>query len=148
MVNIRECANRVYKSLGPGFNECVYHNAMEVLLRKNGISYETERIVPILFEGHTIGNLRADIIINGETVVELKAVKALTDTMTCQAKNYLKLLHLRQAYLVNFPQQSPPLGADLEAEVKHIVLEQEEGETVSIGSGICDSNPRDPSSPQ
>lgn len=148
MVDIQEYANRVYKSLGPGFNECVYHNAMEVLLRKNNISYETERIVPILFEGHTIGNLRADIIINGQIVVELKAVKALTDTMTCQAKNYLKLLHLRQAYLVNFPQQSPPLGADLEAEVKHIVLEQGEEEAVSIGSVICDSNPRDPSSPQ
>lgn len=145
MVDIQEYANRVYKSLGPGFNECVYHNAMEVLLRKNNISYETERIVPILFEGHTIGNLRADIIINGQIVVELKAVKALTDTMTCQAKNYLKLLHLHQAYLVNFPQQSPPLGADLEAEVKHIVLEQEEGEAVSIGSAICDSTPRDPS---
>jgi GxxExxY protein len=148
MVDIQEYANRVYKSLGPGFNECVYHNAMEVLLRKNNISYETERIVPILFEGHTIGNLRADIIIDGQIVVELKAVKALTDTMTCQAKNYLKLLHLRQAYLVNFPQQSLPLGADLEAEVKHIVLEQEEGEAVSIGSVICDNNLRDPSSLQ
>lgn len=148
MVDIQEYANRVYKSLGPGFNECVYHNAMEVLLRKNSISYETERIVPILFEGHTIGNLRADIIIDGQIVVELKAVKALTDTMTCQAKNYLKLLHLRQAYLVNFPQQSLPLGADLEAEVKHIVLEQEEEEVVSIVSGICDNNPRDPPSPQ
>lgn len=148
MVDIQEYANHVYKSLGPGFNECVYHNAMEVLLRKNNISYETERIVPILFENHTIGNLRADIIIDGQIVVELKAVKALTETMMCQAKNYLKLLHLRQAYLVNFPQQSPPLGADLEAEVKHIVLEQEEEEVVSIVSGICDNNPRDPPSPQ
>jgi GxxExxY protein len=56
--------NTYIKYLGPGYSERVYHNAMEVVLRKNGVPYETERIVPIVFEGHTIGNLRADIIIN------------------------------------------------------------------------------------
>ena len=72
---IRDYAEHVYKVLGPGYSERVYHNAMEVVLRKNGVHYETERIVPIVFEGHTIGNLRADLILNNKTVVELKSVK-------------------------------------------------------------------------
>ena len=76
---IQQYARHVYKVLGPGYSERVYHNAMEVVLRKNGVHYETERIVPIVFEGHTIGNLRADLILNNKTVVELKSVK----TMNC-----------------------------------------------------------------
>lgn len=101
---IEALAEKVYSTLGPGYNECVYHNAMEVLLRQNGIAYETERIVPIPFEGHIIGNLRADIIIDKHTILELKAVKTINDAMECQAKNYLKLLNLTRAYLINFPQ--------------------------------------------
>ena len=93
----------IYDILGQGFSECVYHKAMELVLRENGISYESERIIPIIFKGHTIGNLRADIIINKTIVVELKTVKNITEGMVVQAKNYLKLLNLQEAYLVNFP---------------------------------------------
>ena len=102
---ITTLAKDVYSRLGPGFSERVYHNAMEVLLRKEGISYETERIVPIDFYGHTIGNMRADLIVDKELVVELKAVKTLTPAMSTQAKKYLQLLNLQTALLVNFPQQ-------------------------------------------
>ena len=100
---IRDCVKKIYSTLGPGFSERVYHNAMEVMLREGGISYETERIIPIVFMGHTIGNLRADIIIDKTTVVELKSVKTINDAMVAQARNYLKLLNLHEAYLVNFP---------------------------------------------
>ena len=108
---IHEYVSEIYNILGPGFSERVYHNAIEVLLREHGISYETERIIPITFKGHTIGNLRADIIINRTTVVELKTVKNITDVMVSQARNYLKLLNLQEAYLVNFP---PSAGAQSE----------------------------------
>ena len=63
---IEELCNRVFEELGPGYSERVYHNALEVLLRQRGIPYETERIIPIVFQGHTIGNLRGDLIVNGE----------------------------------------------------------------------------------
>jgi GxxExxY protein len=114
---IREYAEHVYKILGPGYSERVYHNALEVIFRKNGVPYETERIVPIVFEGHTIGNLRADIIINNKTVLELKSVKTVNDVMITQAQNYLKLTGLPEAYLINFP---PAQGATLE--VHHVGL--------------------------
>jgi len=80
-------------------------------LRKNGVPYETERIVPIVFEGHTIGNLRADIIINNKTVLELKSVKTVNDVMVTQAQNYLRLTGFPEAYLINFP---PTLNTELE----------------------------------
>ena len=102
-MTIHEYVKEVYTALGPGYSERVYHNAMEVILRENGVSYESERIVPVVFRGHTIGNLRADIIINRKTVLELKSVKTMNDSMVSQAKNYLKLLDLEDAYLVNFP---------------------------------------------
>lgn len=111
---IESMAHMVYSKLGAGFSERVYHNAMEVLLRKEGIPYETERIVPVVFEGHTIGNMRADLIVNREIVVELKATKVLTSAMTTQARKYLQLLQLPLALLVNFPQ---PLGLEPEIAV-------------------------------
>ena len=118
---IHDCVKEIYSTLGPGFSERVYHNAMEVMLRESGVSYETERIIPIVFKGHTIGNLRADIIIEKTTVVELKSVRVITDVMVSQARNYLNLLNLQEAYLVNFP-PSP----NAEPEVIRVSREPEE----------------------
>jgi len=105
MTNITELANTIYENLGPGYNECVYHKAMEVLLRKQGVQYESERIVPIVFEGHTIGNVRSDIIVGGHTVLEFKSVRALTDAAALQTRNYLRLTKLSRGYLINFGHQ-------------------------------------------
>jgi len=52
---------------------------MEVGLRKLNIPYQTERIVPIMFDDHAIGNIRADLIVDSRIIVELKSVKALKD---------------------------------------------------------------------
>ncbi len=114
---IQQYAQHVYKVLGPGYSERVYHNAMEVILRKNGVHYETERIVPIVFEEHTIGNLRADLILNNKTVVELKSVKTVNDVMVTQAQNYLRLTGFPEGYLINFP---PTINSELE--VRYVTL--------------------------
>jgi GxxExxY protein len=103
MHDIGMLAETIYDVLGPGFSERVYHNAMEVLLRSRNIPYESERIIPIPFEGHVVGNLRADIIINNETILEFKAIKTLNETAEIQCHNYLRLTGLKTAYLINFP---------------------------------------------
>lgn len=100
----RELCNQVYQTLGPGYSERVYHNALEVLFRKNNIPYESERIIPVVFEGHTIGNLRGDLIVDGKIIIELKAIKTLTSYNNIQAINYIKLTGIPYAVLVNFPQ--------------------------------------------
>ncbi len=101
---IKEIANNIYIQLGCGHSERIYHNAMEVSLRKRNIQYESERIVPIVFEGHTIGNMRADLIIENNLVVELKSTRNLNQSMNNQAMNYLKLTGIRSGLLINFPQ--------------------------------------------
>jgi GxxExxY protein len=102
-MNIDGFAKKIYNDLGPGYSERVYHNAMEVLLRNAGVRYESERIVPVPFEGHVIGNLRADIIVDSQVVLEFKTIKTLNDQAELQALNYLRLLDLKVAYLINFP---------------------------------------------
>jgi GxxExxY protein len=110
--HIRSVAIRVWHSLGPGFSERVYHNAMEVGLRTLNIPYQTERIVPIMFDEHAIGNIRADLIVDSCIIVELKSVKALKDEHRIQTRMYMKLLGLSEAVLINFPNS----GNDLEVE--------------------------------
>ena len=90
--------------MGPGHSERTYHNAMEVMLRKNNIQYETERIIPIEFEGHVIGNMRADLIIEKNLIVELKSTKNINFLMRQQLENYIKLTNIQNGLLVNFPQ--------------------------------------------
>lgn len=94
-------AQHVYDTLGPGFSESVYHRAFEVALRKNGIQYETERIVPVVFDNHVVGNVRCDLIV-GDTIVELKSISKLRDQEKLQLTNYLKLTGMTKGLLVNF----------------------------------------------
>ena len=110
--HVRSVATRVWHSLGPGFSERVYHNAMEVGLRKLSIPYQTERIVPVMFDEHAIGNIRADLIVDSRIIVELKSVKTLKDEHRVQTRMYMKLLGLSEAVLINFPNS----GSDLEVE--------------------------------
>jgi GxxExxY protein len=124
-MNIEAFAREIYSQLGAGYSERVYHNAMEVLLRERGISYESERIIPIPFKGHVIGNLRADIIINNETVLEFKTIKTLNDAAELQGNNYLRLTGLKTAYLVNYP---PHPGREVEVRRIQVVPSEEESE--------------------
>jgi GxxExxY protein len=113
ITELQKYCKHVYSILGSGYSERIYHNALEVILRKNNISYETERIVPVVFEGHVIGNTRADLIVNKDIVVELKAVKRLLPGMEQQARNYLNQLGLPLALLVNFsPSQCETVVVD------------------------------------
>lgn len=98
---MEEIAKEIWDELGPGLSERMYHNAFEVALRLRHIDYETERIIPIFFKDHNIGNLRADLIV-GDTVVELKAVTKLTSQYRWQCRNYMELLDLPNGVLINF----------------------------------------------
>jgi GxxExxY protein len=104
-------AARIWADLGPGFSERVYHNAFEVELRLAGIPYETERIITIPYRNHNVGNLRADLIINGEMIVELKSATKLKEEFVNQAKNYMRLTGIQSALLVNFPAVSGEVEA-------------------------------------
>jgi GxxExxY protein len=100
---IKNISTKIFEKLGPGYSERVYHNAFEVELRLRGIQYETEKIIPVVYEGHTVGNLRADLVLEGHTIVELKSVSKLKDEFRNQVRNYAHLTGIKEGYLVNFP---------------------------------------------
>jgi len=103
MEQIKSFAKRVFKSLGAGFSERVYHNAMEVLLKKHSIPYKSEQVIPVMFEGVEVGQVRADLVINGNIVIELKSVKSLKDDHATQCGMYMKLLNVDNGVVINFP---------------------------------------------
>lgn len=123
MIDVEQMVRDVYAELGPGYSERVYHNAMEVLLREMKVPYETERHILVHFRGHIVGQLRADIIVDGHEILEFKAVKTINEGAELQARNYLHLTGLRTAYVVNFPPHP-----DREVEIRKISVRPLEGE--------------------
>ena len=100
---IIDIARHVYKTLGHGHSEAVYHRALEVGLRKACVRYDTERVVPIRYEGHVVGNSRLDLVVNDDTIVELKSVNALRQKEVNQLRNYMNLTGIENGLLINFP---------------------------------------------
>ncbi len=99
---IIEAALAVHKALGPGFLESIYHSAMRTALRHRGIMYESQKGVSIFFEGEEAGEHCLDLLVEGQVVVELKAIKALDDIHFAQLKSYLKATDVHVGLLINF----------------------------------------------
>lgn len=97
-----EAAIDVHRQLGPGFLESIYENAMKVALRKRGISFEFQKEVFVFYDGQEVGMHRLDLIVQGEIVVELKAIRALEDVHFAQVRSYLKATGLHVGLLLNF----------------------------------------------
>lgn len=92
-------------SLGKGFAECVYQEALCVLLRKAGLSYSKESTIPIFFEECSVGNVRADVVLP-DYIIECKAIEAsLRTAHVPQLIAYMKLLKKPFGFLVNFNQK-------------------------------------------
>jgi GxxExxY protein len=99
---IIEAAIAVHKALGPGFLESIYHAALRVALSRSGIPYENKKGVCIYFEGVEVGLHQLDLLVDGQIVVELKAIKALEDVHFATVRSYLSATGLRVGLLFNF----------------------------------------------
>ena len=105
------CATRVHQELGPGLNESVYGHAMMVQLAREGWKAEKEVAVPVVYDGVTLPlAFRADIIVEGCLLLELKSVEAITDLHLAQTLNYLKLLKFKRGFILNFNTRLMKLG--------------------------------------
>ncbi|MDX9975556.1 MAG: GxxExxY protein [FCB group bacterium] len=96
------CAFAVSNTLGCGFLEKVYENALAHELRKAGIKAEQQHGITVFYDGVAVGEYAADLLIEGVLLVELKAVKELDDVHLAQCLNYLKATRLRLCLLMNF----------------------------------------------
>jgi GxxExxY protein len=83
------CAFKVGNTLGCGFLEKCYRNAMALELRKTGLQVETEHPIAVFYDGVMIGEYYADLLVENKIVVELKASKALDEAHFAQCINYL-----------------------------------------------------------
>ena len=92
----------VYRTLGYGFLERVYGNAMAVAARNFGLEIAREVPIRVHFEGLVIGEYHADLVANNAVVVELKACKALGKEHEAQLLNYLKATSYEVGLLFNF----------------------------------------------
>ena len=88
--------------LGCGFLEKVYENALAIEIRKAGLTAVQQAGMEIVCEGSVVGEYRADLLVEGKIIVELKATKALSDVDMAQCLNYLKASDKRVGLLLNF----------------------------------------------
>ena len=108
------CAFKVGNSLGNGFLEKVYENALVHELRKSGLHVVQQRKIEVAYDGIIVGVYEADIIVNDCLIIEIKAVRALEDAHKAQCLNYLKATGMKLGLLINF-------GCP-KVEVKRVVL--------------------------
>ncbi len=95
-------AIKVHKTLGSGFLESIYQNALEIQLCNDKINFEKQKQINIFFKESLVGTHVIDLLINNEMVIELKAVKELTDFHIAQVISYLKATGLKVALILNF----------------------------------------------
>src|SRR5213592_2339795 len=95
-------AMTVHSTLGPGFLESVYQNALIWELRKAGLKSEAERPISVHYDGQLVGSFTADMLVNDSLIVELKAIQALAKAHEVQLVNYLAATGVDEGLLLNF----------------------------------------------
>lgn len=96
------CAMKLHNSLGNGFQEVIYQRCLAIELRNAGLEFVREKKQTIFYEGQEVGTRRADFIVEGNIMVELKALIKLESVHLAQAKNYVVAYDLTTGLLINF----------------------------------------------
>lgn len=108
------CAYTVSNALGSGFLEKVYENALAHEIHKAGLKVAQQYSIQVRYDGIVVGNFDADLLVEDQVLVELKAINAIDDIHMAQCINYLKATGLHICLLINFGKQR--------VQVKRIVL--------------------------
>jgi GxxExxY protein len=95
-------AMKVHRTLGSGFLETVYRNALSVELQKANLPFESHPTISVMYEGFEVGVFQADLIIEKKLIVELKAVDVLLSVHATQLINYLAATKIEDGLLINF----------------------------------------------
>jgi GxxExxY protein len=96
------CAFTVSNTLGPGFLEKVYENALVHELRKRGLEADPQHEIPVYYDGIIVGQFFADILVEKKVIIELKAARDEHEVFVAQCLNYLKATGLPICLLLNF----------------------------------------------
>ena len=99
-------AMKVHSTLGNGFQEVIYQRAMAIEMSLQGLSFEREMKMDIYYKNEHIGKRRVNFFVEGEIMVELKALTMLEDVHLAQAMNYCQAYNLPIGLLINFGAKS------------------------------------------
>lgn len=99
---INGCAMKVHNILGNGFQEVIYQRCLAIELKKAGLEFGREVEQNIYYENNMVGTRRADFVVEGKVIVELKALINLEDVHLAQAKNYVVAYDFPIGLLINF----------------------------------------------
>lgn len=99
---IIEAYYKVYNTLGYGFLEKVYENALKIELRRLNLKVDQQKSIKVLYETFEVGDYFADLIVEDLVIVELKAAESLCEEHEMQLINYLKATNLEVGLLLNF----------------------------------------------
>ena len=95
-------AIRVHRELGPGFLESLYEEALAIELVEANIVFERQKLLPVFYREHIVGEHRLDLLVERKVIVELKAISQFEDVHYAILRSYLKASNLQDALLLNF----------------------------------------------
>jgi GxxExxY protein len=94
---------KIHKVLGPGLLESAYEECLFYELKKNGLSVEKQKALPLIYEDVKLEvGYRIDLLVEKKLVIEIKSVEALNDLHLAQVLTYLKLSSCKLGLLINF----------------------------------------------
>lgn len=96
------CAIKVSSTLGVGFIEKVYENALALELQRAGLRVQEQVDLTVRYEGVAVGHYTADILVEGRILLEIKVARAIEDAHQAQLLNYLTATNLRLGLILNF----------------------------------------------
>ncbi len=96
------CAFKVSNTLGCGFLEKVYENALAIEIGESGLKCEQQKPIPVSYRGIPVGEYYADILVEGQVILEIKAAKAIDESHQAQLINYLKATGIHRGLILNF----------------------------------------------
>ena len=99
---INGCAMKVHNKLGNGFQEVIYQRCLAIEMERAAMIFGREIEQVIFYDGIEVGTRRADFVVEGKVIVELKALINLEDVHLAQAKNYLVAYNFPIGLLINF----------------------------------------------
>jgi GxxExxY protein len=99
-------AMKVHRTLGPGFLESIYQKALLYELVKAGFKVESDKAIQVRYEGVIVGDFKADLMVNNELIVELKAISGILVEHEIQLVNYLSATGIDASLLINFGKNS------------------------------------------
>lgn len=104
--NIIDCCIRIHRTLGPGLLESVYEEVLVYELKKKGLLCERQAGVPVLYDELRMDlGFRADIIVEGKVIIELKSIESVLPVHKKQLLTYLKLSQKKVGLLINFNEE-------------------------------------------